>query len=150
MKIYIKLLVLGLSVILGGCALESECGECFTPPGAFWFEVIDMETEQNTFTNSVHDSNELTIINENDGSNVEYFFIDENDVDLISITSIGWQTEKVTLSVQVSGEELFKLYVDAERLSDDCCSFTIYNEITIENADYKLDANSGVYSIYID
>lgn len=128
-----------------GC-LEKECGACFTPPSPFVFEIVDKTTRENLFSNGTYLPEDIEVVTSNDVP-IEYSFNDENGLNLIVISRIGWQTEKVNLSVKISDEDIFSLYVDAERLSEDCCSFTRYNDIKIEISAFELDANTGIYRI---
>ena len=81
---------------------------------------------------------------------MEFTFIDENDYNIIRINTIGWETEIVNYSIQISSENIFELFVNAERLSDNCCSYTVYNEIRIENSDFELNQDLGTYKIFVE
>lgn len=145
MKNILLILTLGL---LWGCHHEKrECGHCFTPPEAFLFEIVDTTTGENLFANGTFSSTQIEVTNTENSSPVEYSFIGENNANIIFINAIGWHTEKVNLSVKIAEITVFFLYVDAERLFGDCCSYTIYNEITIKNAPYELDTKTGIYKI---
>lgn len=131
-----------------GCT--KKCGECFTPPDYFVFELVDKSTGENLFTNETFDPEQIEVINEVDGVPFEFNFIDENELNLIEIYSVGWTTETVNLQVSISGESIFNLYVEAESVSEDCCSFTRFHEIRIENCEYENDSNSRNYKILVD
>ena len=147
MKQIIRLLFLTILFINSGCNTEKECGECFTPPTPFLFEIIDKETRENLFTNGTYESSQIEIKNIVDNSNFEYTFLSENNYNLIQINSIGWYTETVNISVKIGTNDIFNFYVDAERLSEDCCSFTKYHEIRIDNSEFELDSTTGIYRI---
>jgi len=121
----------------------------FTPPEPFKFELVDKTTKENLFTNEILRSNQIEVINSIDNSIVEFTFIDENDINIIQINSIGWQTETVNVLIKISTEPILTLYVDAERVNENCCSLTRYNEIGIENAEFELDSGTGVYKILL-
>lgn len=139
-----------LIIILQGCKNDHDpCPECFTPPSHFYFELCDSATGENLFRNGTLNPNYIEIINLADGSKEPFTFLDENDVDLIRTYPIGGETEKVNYSFNVGDLYIFTLYVDAERLFENCCSFTRYNEIRIENADFLRDPNTDVYKIFV-
>ncbi len=85
-----------------------------------------------------------------DDSNVGFDFIDEDNIDLIRINSIGWETEKVNVLVRIADKNIFNLVVDAVLVNENCCSHTNYNEIEIENAEFQLDSETGIYKIRVE
>jgi hypothetical protein len=134
------------------CKKENACEGllCFTPPGPFRFELVDKLTGENLFTNGTYTPNEIKVINLYDQSNVSFTFIDENDYNIIMINSIGWKTETINYSINISNESLFELFVDAERLNGECCDYTEYKEIRIENSEFELNQTNGLYKILVD
>ncbi len=122
---------------------------CFTPPRGFAFELVDAETKENLFSNSTFDPDQIQVLNIEDGSDREFSFIDEDDLDLIRIGSIGWETEIAEVVLKVGGTDILSLYVDSERVSENCCNFSKYNEIRIDNAEYELDPQTEIYTIFV-
>jgi len=133
------------------CA-DKDCEDvlCFTPPMPFAFELVDKDSGENLFTNGSYDSDDIEVLNVSDNSRREFVFISENELNIIQIGSIGWENEIAEVVLKVGDETILNLYVDSERVSEDCCNFTKYNEIRIDNADYELDPQSGIYTIRID
>lgn len=132
----------------------NSCDDCeekdyFTPPNGFTFELVDKTTMENLFTNETFNSNEISVTNLVDNSNLEFNFIDEDDVNLIQLNAIGWESETVEALITVPGIDIFSLIVDAERTTEDCCTFTKYNEIRIENAEFELNDENGIYTIFV-
>lgn len=143
------LVVLGL-IITQACDIN-DCEDiaCFTPPRGFAFELVDAESNENLFTNGTFDSDQIEVLNIDDNSRREFSFISENDLNIIQIGSIGWETEIAEVVLKVGDESILNLYVDSERVSRNCCSFTEYNEIRIDNADYELNPQSEIYTVFI-
>lgn len=129
---------------------DCEDIQCFTPPNAFLFELVDKTSKENLFTNGTYNKTEIQLINTADNSLIEYTFIDENNYNIIQLNSIGWKTETIEYVLKINDDEIFKLYVDASRLYENCCSFTKFNEIKIENAEYQYNNQSDIYQILID
>ena len=130
---------------------ESECDKyCFTPPPSLRFELVDKLTNENLFSNETFDPYQIGIINLDNNKSVDYRFLDYENRNLISINSFGWQTEIINYSIRIDNDEIFTLYVDAERLIEDCCSFTKYNEISIENSEFGIDTINFVYKIFVE
>ncbi len=85
-----------------------------------------------------------------DSSDIEFTFIDENNFNVIQVNSIGWKTETINILVKIFNDNIFNLYVNAERLNENCCSFTRYNEIRIENSEFEFDSEKGIYKILVE
>ncbi len=152
MKKVTTILTILILLIIQSCDKNDNCyGKlCFTPPDPFEFELVDKTTGENLFTNGTYRSNDIEVINIANDSTFEYFFISENDLNTILIPSIGWQTEDIECSLRVNNSEILRLFVSARRVSEDCCTFTIYDEIRIENVEYELDNQTGFYRLLID
>ena len=67
------------------------------------------------------------------GSEAEYRSIDENDYNIIRISTF----ESVDYSVKISNTEIFSISIDAEGVTEDCSFFTRVNEFEIEGADLE-------------
>ncbi|NMM49249.1 hypothetical protein [Marinigracilibium pacificum] len=146
------LLLVSLVVIItfGTSCLSEECGECFTPPPEFVFEVVDSQTGENLFTSGVYDVEQLQVLDSADGSSINYEFITRDNLNLIVLDDIGWSTEKIIYSFKISGENIFVLQVDAERVSEDCCNFTRFNEIIINPVESEYSQNTGIFKVKIE
>ena len=137
-------------VIFHSCKNEDDCGECFTPPQSFLFKLVNKETNENIFANGNYDPDQLEIFNTLDGNTpVDFSFISENSINLIQLNSIGWETEKVNLQIRLGGNDIFTVFIDAERESENCCSYTKYNEVKIEEVEFEQDSQTGIYTIFV-
>jgi hypothetical protein len=146
----INLIIILFILIFQSCN-NDDCGECFTPPESFIFEIVDKTSGENLFTNGTYESGDLSIINTlNDNKSVEFTFISEDNINLIQIGSIGWQTEIVNLNISISDNHIFDFYVDAVRKTRECCNYTEYNEITITDSEFELDSQTGLYKILVE
>ena len=145
-----NLIVVLITLIFQSCK-NDDCGACFTPPNSFSFEIVEKTSGENVFTNGTYESGNIEITDYlNNNERVEFMFISENDINQIQIGSIGWETEKVNLKVSISDNHIFNFYIDAERKTGDCCSYTEYNEITITDSEFEFNDELGVYKIFID
>ena len=151
MRNVLKYLLLFLFIFLHGCD-NNDCEDllCFTPPTSFVFEIVDKESGENLFTNGTYMPEQIEVLNTDDNSKRTFGFLSEDDINLIVIASIGWETEVAKVVLKIAGEDILNLYVDAERASENCCSFSKYNETRIDNAEYTLDKQSDIYTIYIE
>jgi hypothetical protein len=151
MKHVLKSVSLLLLLFVQGCN-NNDCDglACFTPPMGFAFELVDKDSGENLFTNGSYDSDDIEVLNVLDNSKKEFSFISEDDINIIQIGSIGWDSEIEEVVLKVGDAIILNLYVDSERVSENCCSFSKYNEIRIDNAEYELDQQSGIYTIFIE
>jgi hypothetical protein len=143
------LFVLTMPFIL---ACEDDCAEiaCFTPPMNFDLELVDKDSNENLFENESFNAIDISVVNVNNNVPIAFDFINENNLNLIQISGIGWETELITALISVGETQIANLVVDAERKSENCCSFTEYNEISIENAEFELNGETAIYTIFVD
>ena len=146
-KVYLFLIL--FASLLQSCD-NDDCGACFTPPQGFVFELVDAETGGNLFTSGIYNPEDISVVNAVDDTERAFQFISENQLNVIQIQEVGWETEIVNLEIKIGEDTVFNLYVNAERTTDDCCSFTKYNEIEIRNTDFELDSQTGVYKILVE
>jgi len=146
-----KYFTLTALLFIQGCH-NDDCKDyaCFTPPMSFVFEIVDKETRENLFTNGTYSPEEINVVNTENNSNKQFVFLDEDGINLISIGSIGWASEIEEVDIIIADDRIVTLYVDSERVSENCCNFTRYNEIRIANAEFQLDTQSGIYTVYIN
>lgn len=142
--VFIAFLVLTVS---HSCKKE-ECGDCFTPPGPFMFEIVDKISGENLFSNGTFDPTDIKVTDTDNNVYIPFNFMDEDSINIIGINSIGWQTEKVNLRLEIADQPIFSMYIDAERLFENCCSFTRYNEIVMRDTEFELDPTSDIYTIF--
>lgn len=151
MKHFLNYFTLIALLFIQGCNSD-DCKDisCFTPPMGFVFEIVDKETGDNLFTNGTYSPDQIEVLNIEDNSKKQFSFLDENDINLINIGSIGWDSEIEHVVIKIAEDDILDLYVDSERVSENCCNFSRYNEIRIDNANYKLNSQSGIYTVYIN
>lgn len=133
-----------------GCGDEDCNLDCFTPPAPFVLEIVDKYSGENLFSNGAFSPEDIVVENRTTGRNLEFSFISENGQDLLVIHSIGWETEIVDALVSVGTEDVCSLFVDAERLSENCCAFTRFNEVRIGISEHEKDPSSDLYRIFFD
>lgn len=122
--------------------------DCFTPPNYFNFEILDKASGENLYTNGSLRVDQLKVFNAVTKASMDYLFITENNLNIIVLNSVGWQTEKTTVTFELKEGVSFNFYVDAERKYEDCCSFTVFNETKVENASHEFEASKNLYSIF--
>ncbi|WP_372774787.1 hypothetical protein [Mangrovibacterium sp.] len=152
MKRILTYLILAAFVVASCIDDSGKCDDvaCFTPPDSFVFEITDMSNGENLFTNGTYNKLEIEVVDQLSGDPYSVEFIDENDLNWLVISSVGWKTETVELEVTIGGELLFSFYVDADRLNGDCCSYTQYNEVRVEGASFEFDPATERYTILIE
>ncbi len=151
MKKALKLTAIFTLLLIQACD-NNDCEGllCFTPPRLFAFELVDKESGENLFTNGSYDADDIEFVNTNDNSRREFSFISENELNIIQIGSIGWENQIEDVVLKVGDKTILNLYVDSERVSENCCNFSKYNEIRIDDAEYELNQQSGVYTVFLE
>lgn len=129
---------------------DDDCKDiaCFTPPNYFNFEILDKITGENLYTNGSLQADKLKVFNAVTKVPMDFQFIKENNANFIVLNSVGWQTEKTTVTFELKEEMFFNFYVDAERKYEKCCSFTVFNETKVEMIPFEFDASKNLYSIF--
>jgi hypothetical protein len=153
MKKIIWLIAVLLLVTFQSCTkYNCEDVACFTPPQPFYFEFVDKTTGDDLFANGKLDSTQIEVFNSADTTNIEYNFIGTDTSNLVVIYGIGWEKDrtKVDVTMNVSGVDLFYLYLDSERMTDECCTYTQYHEVRIDSAEYKISPETGIYTVLLD
>ncbi|APU67928.1 hypothetical protein [Christiangramia flava] len=132
-------------VVFMSCDSSDDCSDfaCNSGPAGFIIELVDSETGENLFTNGTFEEDQLNLVKTSEDGEGSWSFISEDDVNLLSIATF----EGVTYSVQISGEEVFQVAVDAEGVTEDCCFYTQVNDFEITGADVEQDATTYVYKV---
>jgi len=112
------------------------------------FEIID--SNGNAFTSNTLSIENLKIIDTDDQSEIDFHFITTGNLNLISVGDIGWGTQQKNYQFKADETVIFNIYIDSERVSENCCSFTRYNEISITGTTYTVNEETGVYEILIN
>ena len=152
MKKITTILAIIILILTQSCKKENECEDlsCFTPPEPLNFELVDKLTGENLFENGTYDPNDIRVINLDNQGAVYFTYIHENNYNIIMINAIGWKTETVNYAININNENIFRLFVNAERLNGECCDYTEYKEIQIKNSEFELNQSTGIYKILVD
>lgn len=93
-------------------------------------------------------ADQLKVFNAVTKAPLDYQFITENNLNIIVLNSVGWKTEKTSVTFELKKGMSFNFYVDAERKYEDCCSFTVFNETKVENVPHEFETSKNLYSIF--
>ena len=146
MRIISILFVLSLFIACDGDDCKNI--DCFTPPNYFNFEIKDKTTGENLYTIGSLQADQLKVFNAVTKVSMDYEFITENNLNIIVLNSVGWKTEKTTVTFELKEGMSFNFYVDAERKNENCCSFTVFNETKVENAPHEFESSKNLYSVF--
>lgn len=137
------LFLIFISISILSCE-NNKCEDflCNSGPAIFQLELVDKESGENLFTNETYKKTDLEI-NMTSGTGGESRFIDENNYNIIQLSTF----ESVDYSVKLSGSEIFTVSIDAEGVTKDCCFHTQVNDFKIENAENQLDTSTGIYKV---
>lgn len=136
-------------IVFSACNVDCN-SDCMSAPEPITFELVDATTQENVFTSTLYNSDDITIVDTENNEVLTHVFISENNKNLLQIGSVGWKTEQLTLAIKIANETLFTLFIDAERLQGDCCTFTKYKEITLHNVSFQFDTSTGIYKVTLN
>lgn len=151
MKYKIPIFLL-FSILLSGCNKTDDCEDvsCFIPPSTFVFELLNKDSKENLFTINVLNPNLIAVLDLKDSTAIDFEYFTEDSLNLILIHTIGWETEVVDYSLTHADTSVFRLHVDVERVFENCCSFSRYNDIQILDSKFLYDKERGLHKIFLD
>src|SRR5690606_22793199 len=130
---------------------DSNIPYCESGPLGLSFQLLDKTTGENLFTNATFSPADITVLDlDNNNSRVQFKFISENDYNTIGLGPFGWGTNIVNYVLKVGERNIFILHLDAERKTEDVCSFVQINKLEIENAEYSQNTQNGIYEILVE
>lgn len=137
--------------VLSSCTVDHCDVLCDSGPLGLSFELLDKTTGKNLFTNGTFERNDIEVLDlDNNNSMVEYGFISENVINLITLGPFGWEKKIANYSLKVDTLNIFTLNVDAEEKTEDCCSFVQVNKVEIKNAESQQNPETGVYEVFVE
>lgn len=135
---------------LTSCKENCENQSCFTAPSNLVLNLVAASTGENLFTSETFSKSEISVTNTQNGTPIIFDFTSNTATTLLEIGDIGWQTETVQAAINVGKEKTINIRVAAERITEDCCQFTQYNGVVVENAVVQLDSDTGVYTVFVE
>ncbi len=142
-----KSLFLLLLVISSYSCNINDCQDYETGPPIMYVEIVDADSGENLFTNDTYQASDLEIINKN-GVDVDFYFIDENDYNMIQFTPYSY-SEKNIIYIKVGEDIDAKILFDVVDHSGECYSAYFIENKEVENYPYELVSNTGVLKIKI-
>jgi hypothetical protein len=133
-----------------GCSIDDDCDNCFTPPAPFVFDFLDKLTEENLFLTDTYQFDDLKIIDRSDDSEIIFDKYVLEDVYLIGFNTIGWESESVEYDFFFNDQLVLTMTVVAERVSEDCCTYTRFLEIEFEHSEFQFNSLEGVYKVFVE
>ena len=142
------LLVVVLFLTLS-CNLKDDCGECFSPPRQFNFDLVDATTLENLFSNETFAEDSLKVFDEF-GEEVTFQLVIYNERYILSLSEIGWEVESKIYTIELSSEISVIFELDMDQVASDCC--TCYEVKVFNVLDYEYDEllPSGIIQIKIE
>lgn len=146
MKQIIIIITLFLTVV--SCDLKDDCGECFTPPRQFNFEFVDKDSGEDLLENGTFNIDDVKIIDEED-KNVLFELVLYNDSFIVSVSSIGWELEPKTYTIELSEDTQVVFNLDMKTASDNCCSYFEIENFELFLYEYTESNTTGIIQIKI-
>lgn len=137
-------------MLVTGCSAINKCEDyaCFTPPPSFTFEIVDAGTGENLFANETLDPDDIQLKDE-DNRSVDWTFISENDLNVISL-GIGWEEGYKSYLLTLSPELEISIGLNSEKRTENCCTFYRINEFSTSPFEFEQSSTTGFYIIQIE
>jgi len=143
----IGIMTLNLLIFVGAGLLPScnscENYACFTPPESFYFQ-IENNTGKTLLDEENFDLSAIDIVNTTAEKALQPKIFMLDSVSFVSADLIGWEEGENTYVFTYQDKPLFKVLINAREISEDCCTFTRYDEVLISDA--NAEKNQYVYS----
>jgi hypothetical protein len=146
MKTLASTLLFSIALLLTSCDNCSDI-DCTTPPAPFQFELVDATTGENLLSTEQISGSGLSLSDLNAQRSIRFEITDENGRMIITTNDIGWQTELLDIAFSLGGVTLFNFKVNAENVTEDCCNFTRYSDISVDGAESRVENSTGIYII---
>ena len=145
-----KLLILLLLFNALACDKFSECEGiiCFTPPPGFYIEIIDKESDTNLYSSNTLNANDITFEGA-DNEDVDAYFINENGINLIDVSGIGWIMGLHTYTLILSDNLTIRITIEMEERNSDCCTFYEVLQFDIEEYEFERSVYSEIIKVKI-
>lgn len=146
MKIFSKICLFLAVIVVQSCSNndDDDCSTvlCAQPAAILEFKIVNSETGEN-IAGTVISGPAIEVINTSSDSEVNYEFITENDINILRV----FISNSGEYRVNYGEEEIFTFAVDAERQTEGCCSSIKINDLSIDDAEFEIEAETGIYLI---
>lgn len=140
MKKISYLTIFFITLFLQSCNLfKDDCKDiqCFTPPETFSFQLVNPEGKD-ALSDSAFILSKLEVIRLEHNENLKFDTASVQGITVLTVERIGWEEGVESYQFVYNEAELFTFTLDAETVSENCCTFTRYNEISVLNAEYTI------------
>jgi hypothetical protein len=130
------------------CDLKDDCGECFTPPRQFNFDLVDAATLENLFLNETFTEEDIKVYDETD-EEIEFRLVFHQERFILSLSDIGWELETKIYTIELSPDISVVFELDMDQATSDCCSYFEVKEFNVIDYEYEELLPSGIIQIKI-
>ena len=121
---------------------------CFTPPPVFLFKIVDKASGENLYTNGTLNSDDIKVTDEN-GKQLQYTFITENNVNLLQANEFGWDSNISTYHIYPDNDIKIDIALQSKMKNENCCSFYEISEFSVVNYNYSIENSTGIITVEI-
>lgn len=141
-------LILVLFLVIS-CNLKDDCGDCFTPPPQFNFDIVDAITGENLFLNETFSEETLKVYDELD-SEVEFELVFYRERFIISLSEIGWELEPKIYTIELNQDIKVSFELDMDQVSSNCCTYFEVKVFNVFDYEYEELLPTGIIQIKIE
>jgi hypothetical protein len=149
--IFLLLGALSFGVLLSSCDILNDCPECFTPPVGFALRVLDRNDTTDLILSGFYDKDSIAVYYPDGAIRREVELMVYAD----TLNQRGGLYSNVMPWRSLEGIREFYLYLNAldtdtiylevVSVSDNCCTYHVYKNLTINGIPPPADNNGGYY-----
>lgn len=147
LKQFVAFLIVGLS--LNSCDLNDDCSDyaCFTPPQPIFFQLYS-ESDQDLIASDTFELSSLKILDVSKDQFIKRDTLSVSGEYYLMGESIGWQDGLNDYQFTYGDKELFTFSIEANEISEDCCAYTEYGDISLSGSDFEELSNINTGLVY--
>ncbi|AFM06005.1 hypothetical protein Fleli_3691 [Bernardetia litoralis DSM 6794] len=124
--------------------------DCFSPPEAFCFQLIDKETNQNLLQNGTYSFSDIQIKSISEEKfhtlQIDSVEIEEQKQVVLIDNEIGWETENKDYILILNDSLEFNFIYQTKKKSEDCCAFYETEEVSFSELKVEIPTpNNGFF-----
>lgn len=141
-KIYALLLLVFLSQT--SCDfIKDDCGECFTPPPSFSFQLIGKNNGEDLFANKTFNIEDVSVT-DGEGKLYEFELITHDNVNILYLVDVGWIEDPNLYTINLNDETSVEFDLDVDQKHSECCTYFEVINFVIYDYEYERSNNSDL------
>jgi hypothetical protein len=135
-------LMIGLS--LNACDVYDDC---FTPPAPVYFKLYS-DSKQDLLASDTFELRFLKIVDATRDQLIQKDTFSIDGAYYLTAESIGWQEGVNNYLFTYNDNELFTFSIQANQISENCCTYTVYEDVSISGSAFEEVNMTNLGTVY--